>query len=193
MDYRTRYPRTVVLEGGRAGGGGSRGGADGPATDPVRASEQLHLVVTESPDRLCRIFAGEGFTKVRFEHKRPSQLGSGLSRKIGGPWEMHMRMSRMGAGREIMIHAEVEVSRDYMQHLFSQRAPVVYEVARILEGNRVGYRIWSQGAGRYVSEVVADYRVRLSAPGLPAFAWKPVVFAIGTVGVFYLAKYLLTI
>ena len=44
---------------------------------------------------------------------------------------MHIRMVDLKKGL-IGIHAEIEVSRDYLQHLFSQRTPVVYEVEEIL-------------------------------------------------------------
>ncbi len=79
-----------------------------------------------------KIFTAEGFTKVKLEHKQPDQIGSGINLKLKKPWEMHIRMVTLDKGR-IGIHAEVEVSRDYLQHLFSQRTPVVYEVEEILK------------------------------------------------------------
>ncbi len=183
MEYHTKYPKTIVLEKGRK---------ERLAADSRQGVEQLHVIAKERFERLYRVFRDEGFTRVKFEHKRPLQLGSGLSLKLGKPWEMHVRMSRMD-GERVMIHAEVEVSRDYMQHLFSQRTPVVYEVIKILEGNQIECRIWNQRIKKYVSAVMENYRIRLSTPSLPAFAWKPMVFSIGTVGLFYLIKYLLTI
>jgi hypothetical protein len=42
----------------------------------------------------------------------------------------------------IGIHAEVEVSRDYLQHLFSQRTPVVYEIEEILKKYQIEYNFW---------------------------------------------------
>ena len=37
---------------------------------------------------MMKIFS-EGFTKVKFEHKQPDQIGHGLNLKLKKPWEMH--------------------------------------------------------------------------------------------------------
>ena len=157
--------------------------------DSRNGIEQLYVVVKEKFEKIHEVFQSEGFVRVKFEHKQPAQLGSGLSLKLNKPWEMHLRLSKMDT-ENIMIHAEVEVSRDYMQHLFSQRTPVVYEVIKILDKNKIESKLWN---GKYVKTTVENYKVRLSTPSLPAFAWKPMVYSIGTVGLFYLVKYLLTI
>jgi len=183
VEYRTRYPKTVLV---------SEGGKEDLVVDLREGIEQLHVAVEEKFERLYEIFRGEGFTRVKFEHRQPSQLGSGLSLKLDKPWEMHVRLSKMSE-ESIIIHAEVEVSRDYMQHLFSQRTPVVYEVIKILERNKIECQIWNDRIKKYVSQVKENYKVKLSAPSLPAFAWKPMVFSIGTVGLLYFAKYLLTV
>ncbi|CAI9831971.1 MAG: hypothetical protein MPI95_04035 [Nitrosopumilus sp.] len=182
MEYVTRYPRTVAIQGGRseevkAGAGGV---------------EQLHIVVRRSFEDLARVFAAEGFTKVKLEHKRPGQIGSGLNLKLKKPWELHVRMVDLKKGL-IGIHAEVEVSRDYLQHLFSQRTPVVYEVAEILKKYQVEYGIWHGRIRGIVDGITNNYRVRLASPAIPVFAWKPMLFVIGTIGGIYGWKYLNTI
>ena len=171
--------------------------------DPREGVEQLHVVVFEENfEKLYQIFQNEGFTKIKFEHKQPFQLESGLSLKLNKPWEMHLRLASMNddnddtnktKNKEITIHAEVEVSRDYMQHLFSQRTPVIYEVIKILERNKIESKIWSNRIKKYVKTVNENYKIKLATPSLPLFAWKPMVYSIGTVGLFYLVKYLLTI
>ncbi len=182
MEYRTTYPKTVsFLDGLR-----HRIDVDG------RGVEQLHIVVRRSFDDLARIFASEGFTKVKFEHRQPGQIGSGLNLKLKKPWEMHVRMVDLKKGL-IGIHAEVEVSRDYLQHLFSQRTPVIYEVEEILKKYQVDYRIWHDRIKKDVHAVIDNYRVKLAMPGLPVFAWKPMLFMIATVGALYGWKYLNTI
>lgn len=182
MEYDTRYPRTLILGQGRQ---------DKIRIDPTRGVQQLHIRVHEKFDTLHRILLGEGFCRVNFEHKQPRQLGPGLSLKLIRPWEMHVRLSESDDG--ILIHAEVEVSRDYMQHLFSQRTPVVYETISILERHGVKCTIWNADTGEHAESVLDNYKIRLASPVLPAFAWKPMVFSIGTVGVFYLIKYLFTV
>ena len=93
----------------------------------------------------------------------------------------------------IGIHAEVEVSRDYLQHLFSQRTPVVYEVAEILSKYQVEYKLWHDRIKKDVHDIIDNYKVKLANPLLPVFAWKPMLFVIGTIGAFYGWKYLDTI
>jgi len=139
-----------------------------------------------------KIFSKEGFTKVKFEHKQPFQLGNGLSLKLKKPWELHVRFVDMKKGL-IAIHAEVEVSRDYLQHLFSQRTPVIYEIEEMLKKHKIDYKIWNTRIKKYVQTVFDNYKVKLSTPNIPVFAWKPMLFVIATVGFFYLWKYINTI
>ncbi len=183
MEYNTKYPKTVVLEDGTE---------QKLTVDPRQGIEQLHIVVKEKFEKIYGIFQNRGFTKVKFEHKQPSQLGNGLSLKLNKPWEIHLRLSRMDE-KNILIHAEVEVSRDYMQHLFSQRTPVIYEVIEILKQNKIESKIWNVRIKKYVKNTIENYKVKLQNPALPTFAWKPMVYSIGVVGLFYLVKYLLTI
>jgi len=93
----------------------------------------------------------------------------------------------------IAIHAEVEVSRDYLQHLFSQRTPVIYEIEEMLKKYKIDYKIWNTRIKKYVQTVFDNYKVKLSTPNIPVFAWKPMLFVIATVGSFYLWKYINTI
>ncbi|MFQ6025818.1 MAG: hypothetical protein ACE5JT_04830, partial [Nitrosopumilaceae archaeon] len=149
-------------------------------------------VVRKNIDELLKIFSKEGFTKVKFEHKGPTQIGSGLSLKLKKPWEMHVKLYDMKKGL-IAIQAEVEVSRDYLQHLFCQRTPVLYELESILKKHQIEYKIWNDRIRKYVHSVFNNYKVKLTTPNLPLFAWKPMLFTIGTVGSFYLWKYVATI
>ena len=105
---------------------------------------------------------------------------------------MHIRMVTLDKGR-IGIHAEVEVSRDYLQHLFSQRTPVVYEVEEILKKYQVDYNIWHDKIKKNITTVIDNYKVKLATPGIPVFAWKPMLFVIGTVMVLYGWKFFNTI
>ncbi len=183
MEYLTSYPKTVSFLDGIK---------DSIKVDSKNGVEQLHIVVKKNFDELMKIFSNEGFTKVKFEHKQPLQIGNGLSLKLKKPWEMHLRMSQIKKDL-IAIHAEVEVSRDYLQHLFSQRTPVIYELTEMLKKHNVEYKIWNSQIKKYVQTVFDNYRVKLSTPSIPVFAWKPMLFVIGTVGSFYLWKYLHTI
>lgn len=183
MEYLTTYPKTISFLDGLK---------HRVQVDSENGVEQLHIVVKKNFDELWKIFTSEGFTKVKFEHKQPDQIGSGLNLKLRKPWEMHVRLVDLKKGF-IGIHAEVEVSRDYLQHLFSQRTPVVYEIEEILKKYQIEYNIWHDKVKKTVQTIFDNYKVKLATPALPVLAWKPMLFVIGTVGIFYLWKYLNTI
>ena len=183
MEYLTTYPKTISFMDGIT---------DKIKADSTTGVEELQVVVKKSLDDLMKIFKSEGFTRVKFEHKKPSQIGHGLNLKLKKPWEMHVKFADMKNGL-IAIHAEVEVSRDYLQHLFCQNTPVIYEIEEMLKKHQIDYKIWNKRISKYVHTIFDNYKIKLSTPNIPVFAWKPMVFAIGTVGVFYLWKYLITI
>jgi hypothetical protein len=183
MEYLTTYPKTISFIDGLK---------DIIRLDNQTGVEHLHIVVKKNIDELLKIFKSEGFTKVKFEHKKPSQIGHGLNLKLKKPWEMHIRFVELKKGF-IAIQGEVEVSRDYLQHLFCQNTPVIYEIEEMLKKHQVDYKIWNKRISKYIHTVVDNYKIKLSTPNIPVFAWKPMVFFIGAVGLFYLWKYLETI
>ena len=182
IEFRTVYPKTISLLGGKR----TRISVD------KNGVEQLSIVVKKSVEELLKIFSNEGFTHVKFEHRQPLQIGHGLSLKLKKPWEMHVRLLEMKKGL-VAIQAEVEVSRDYLQHLFCQRTPVFYEVEMLLKKHQVEYKIWNEKIKKYVHAVFDNYKIQLKTPNFPVFAWKPMVFVIGTIGSLYLVKYILTV
>jgi len=182
-EYLTKYPKTISFFDGLKG-----------VVNIEKSSnvEQLHVVVKKSVSELFQMFSQEGFSKVKFEHKQPFQIGNGLSLKLKKPWEMHVRLVELKK-ELVAIHAEVEISRDYLQHLFGQRTPVIYEIENMLKKYEIEYRVWNNRIKKYVHTVFDNYRIKLVTPNLPVFAWKPMLFVIGTVGAMYLWKYLDTI
>ena len=178
MEYMTRYPKTVSLEDGED---------NKIHVDKKTGVEELHLIVKESAEKMKKILFEEGFTTVKFEHKQPLQIGDGLSLKLKKPWEMHVRMVDLEDGK-IGIHAEVEVSRDYLQHLFSQRTPVVYEVEEILKKYQIDYNIWHDKIKKNITTVVDNYKVKLATPGILA-VMAPIAVGFG-LGVGALGAYL---
>ena len=183
MEYFTSYPRNISFLDGLKGK---------VEVDARTGVEQLTVVVKKNVDELLKIFSKEGFTKVKFEHKQPSQIGNGLSLKLKKPWEMHVRLVEMKKGL-VAIQAEVEVSRDYLQHLFCQRTPVIYEIESLMKKYQIEYKIWNERIQKYVHTIFDHYKIKLNTPNIPVLAWKPFIFTIGTVGMFYLWKYINTI
>ena len=154
--------------------------------------EQLHIIVKKNASELFQMFLQEGFSKVKFEHKQPFQIGNGLSLKLKKPWELHVRLVELKK-ELVAIHAEVEISRDYLQHLFGQRTPVIYEIENMLKKYEIDYRVWNNRIKKYVHTVFDNYKIKLVTPNIPVFAWKPMLFVIGTVALMYLWKYLDTV
>jgi len=182
-EYLTKYPKTISFLDGLKGMINIENSSN---------VEQLHVVVKKSVSELFQMFSQEGFSKVKFEHKQPFQIGNGLSLKLKKPWEMHVRLVELKK-ELVAIHAEVEISRDYLQHLFGQRTPVIYEIENMLKKYEIEYRVWNNRIKKYVHTVFDNYRIKLVTPNLPVFAWKPMLFVIGTIGSMYLWKYLDTI
>ena len=183
MQYVTKYPKTVSF---------GNGDDNKIHVDKKTGVEELHLIVKESAEKMRKILFNEGFTTVKFEHKQPLQIGDGLSLKLKKPWEMHVRLFS-NTKNSISIQGEVEISRDYLQHLFSQRTAVIYEIETILKRNGIKYDILNKRISKYVNKVLDEYRIELTTPDIPVFAWKPMLFMIGTVGAMYLWKYLHTL
>lgn len=182
VEFCTRYPKTVYVQGQK----------EKIFVDSKNGVEQLTLVVKKSVEDLLRILSNEGFTKIKFEHKHPFQIGSGMSLKLSRPWELHVRLLDMKKGL-VGIQAEIEVSRDYLQHLFCQRTPVTYEIEKLLRKHQIQYKLWNERIKKYVQTVFDNYVIKLITPSFPVFAWKPMLYVISTVGVLYLWKYLNTI
>ena len=182
-EYLTKYPKTISFLDGLKGMINIENSSN---------VEQLHVVVKKNASELFRMFLQEGFSKVKFEHKQPFQIGNGLSLKLKKPWELHVRLVELKK-ELVAIHAEVEVSRDYLQHLFGQRTPVIYEIENMLKKYEIDYKVWNNKIKKYVQTVFDNYKIKLVTPNLPVFAWKPMLFVIGTIGAMYLWKYLDTI
>ena len=90
VEYLTKYPKTVSFLDVVCG---SLKGI--VKINNISSVEQLHVVVKKNADELFKIFLKEGFTKIKFEHKQPFQIGNGLSLKLKKPWEMHVRFVKL--------------------------------------------------------------------------------------------------
>ena len=100
-----------------------------------------------------------------------------------------MRLLEMQQGL-IAIQAEVEISRRYIQHIRSVRAPVIYEVESILKKHKIEYQIWHAKLRQYITSVIDNHQITLSAPRLPPIPWKSMAGSVVTLSLIYLAKFL---
>jgi hypothetical protein len=81
----------------------------------------------------------------------------------------------------IAIQAEVEISRKYIQHIRSVRAPVIYEIESILKKHSIEYRIWNSKVRDYITNIIDNHQIKLNAPKLPAIPWKPMICVAVTI------------
>ena len=146
--------------------------------------DQLFLMVKIKKDEIIKTLDLEGFKVVKFENKKPFQIGSGFSKKLSKPWEMHVRLLDFEQGL-IGIHAEVEISRNYFQHIKSVRVPVVYEIETILKKHRIEYQLWHSYVKDYITNIVDNHHIELKSPKIPAMPWKGMIGFVCFVGIIY--------
>ena len=168
-EFLTRYPRRISVVKG--------------LHDLIRHEEiqfdHLSLMVRIKKDEIIKTLISEGFRRVKLENRKPFQIGNGFAKKLGKPWELHVRLLEVHQQGLIAIQAEVEISRRYVQHIRSVRAPVIYEIESILRKHSIEYRIWNAKVRDYIANIIDNHQIKLSAPKLPAMPWKPMLcFAI---------------
>ena len=178
-EFLTSYPRTIsVIKG---------------LQDFIRKEEielnHLCLMVQIKRDEIITALISEGFKRVKLENRKPTQIGHGFSKKLITPWEIHVRLLEMQQGL-IAIHAEVEISRRYIQHIRSVRVPVIYEIESILKKHQIEYQIWHAKMRQYITSVIDNHQITLSAPRLPPIPWKSMAGSVVTLSIIYLAKFL---
>jgi hypothetical protein len=178
-EFLTSYPRTISIIKG--------------LQDFIRKEEielnQLSLMVKIRRDEVITALISEGFKRVKLENRKPTQIGHGFSKKLVSPWEIHVRLLQMQQGL-IAIQAEVEISRRYIQHIRSVRAPVIYEIESILKKHKIEYQIWHAKMRQYITSVIDNHQITLSAPRLPPIPWRPMAGSVVTLSLIYLAKFL---
>ncbi len=150
--------------------------------------DHLCLMVKIKKDEIISALMSEGFQRVKMENRKPTQIGHGFSKRLAKPWEMHVRLLEMQKGL-IAIHAEVEISRKYIQHIRSVRSPVIYEIGSILQKHKIEYKIWHAKLKQYISTVIDNHQITLNAPKLPPIPWKHMAGAVVTLSLVYLAKF----
>lgn len=143
--------------------------------------DHLSLLVKIKKDEIIRTLILEGFSKVKFENKKPGQIGNGFAKKLKKPWEIHIRLLDMQQGL-IAIQGEVEISRRYIQHIRSVRAPVIYEIESILKKHRIEYKIWNDKVRDYITNIIENHHIILNSPKLPAMPWLLMIICSSMIG-----------
>lgn len=151
--------------------------------------DALYIVVKSNVDEIVRILRNEGFHRLKIcENKKPSQIGSGFTKMLTRTWEMHVRLLEMKNGL-IALHAEVEISRRYVQHIVSERSPMLYELANLLKKHGIDYKIWNAKFNEYVSSILEDHKIRLRGRLIP-IPWIPLATVLPSLGLWGLLRIL---
>jgi hypothetical protein len=177
-EFLTSYPRTIRIV----------KGLQGLIHREEIDLDHLSLMVKIKKDEIINALMSEGFKRVKLENRKPTQIGHGFSKRLAKPWEMHVRLLEMQQGL-IAIHAEVEISRKYIQHIRSVRSPVIYEIESILKKHKIEYQIWHAKLKQYISTVIDSHQITLNAPRLPPIPWKHMAGSVVTLSLVYLAKF----
>jgi hypothetical protein len=178
-EFLTRYPRHI---------GFMEGFHDFILNEEIQF-DHLSLMVKIKKDELIKTLILEGFKRVKFENKKPTQIGSGFAKMLIKPWEIHVRLLDLHQQGLIAIQAEVEISRKYVQHIRSVRAPVIYEIETILKKHKIEYKIWNAKVRDYIINIIDNHQIKLHAPKLPAMRWKPMLIFAAIIGVFNALKF----
>src|ERR671916_3144899 len=177
-EFLTSYPRTISAIKG--------------LQDFIRKEEielnHLCLMVKIKRDEIITALISEGFKRVKLENRKPTQIGHGFSKKLITPWEIHVRLLEIQQG-VIAIQAEVEISRRYIQHIRSVRAPVIYEIESILKKHKIEYQIWHAKMRQYITTVIDNHQITLSAPKFPAMRWRSMLFFAAVIAMFNAFKF----
>ena len=101
-----------------------------------------------------------------------------LTLKVTDLWEVHVRIFDDGS-----IVPEVEVSREYIEHLGPIRAPVIYDVYLLYRRVYPKLHLRYRPANKFVVKVLNHYKLLLKPPTTRT-PWIPVVagvagFAVG--------------
>jgi len=162
-DFETSYPSEIVFQ-------------DGKKLLLSLNDNQNRVLITEtttSIQTLKTIFANEGFNETMVEEKKVHQVAQGLMKRLTNEWDIHVRFLELHKGA-IAIDAEVETSREYIDHLSGKWISVIYEVTSILQRHEIKFAIWHGNAQQYVKSVLKNIKLTLSEIQ-GKIEWKPIV------------------
>lgn len=171
--YESYVPRRFVLDSGEV------------VTLPAEVVEDSlvkePLFLLWVPSRLIEVLHAH-LLKMGFEEAFPS-LPKGevhsVRRLLEDPWELHLRIYADG-----FIESEVEVRREFVEHLGDRRMYVVYEAFEFYRDLYDTFHVYYRPSGKWVVKVLENFRVRVRPPQ-SLTPWKPVVAgvaALATVG-----------
>lgn len=178
--YETYIPRKFVLDGGKV----ISLTAIEIENELIKEPLFLSHVPPQKIDDLYNYLKDE----IVFEDAIPSLPKGekyGIRKKIGYPWEVHLRLYSDGS-----IMSEVEVQREYIEHLGEKRLFIIYEPFDFYKGFYDKLHIFYKPEKKWVVNIIDNFRVKLTPPK-SLTPWKPVITGVATLTVIGLLAYAL--
>ena len=166
INYLTYYPSKVTLH-------------DGREFQLNFNDNQNRVLITETNSSLSdlqNLFLKEGFKPTMVEETKPFQISQGLVKRLTKDWDMHVRFLQIHHGL-IAIDAEVETSREFLEHLVGGWISVIFEVTNILQKYNIQWWLWHKSAGNYVKNILQNGSLILNNISNKT-EWKPLVVEI---------------
>lgn len=150
MAVSVSYPKAVVFQ----------DGSSAKTTADTWTKRQLVVETDQSEMEVRDMLAMEGFEETSMEYPKPGRLGRGMVKRFKD-WQVHVRLFQHGDN--IQIDGEVEVSKEYLEHLTYDWIPALDECFRMIRRHFGRVWIYHKGYHRYVARVVWE-RLSLDDP-----------------------------
>lgn len=160
--YETLIPQKFVLDNGKI--------VSLTSKDVESMKEPLFLIyIPKSPQEIYEYLKGRGFVDAKLAVKKGEVFS--LRRLLDHPWELHVRIYKNG-----FVDGEVEVRREFIEHLSRRRLFVVYEIYDHVK-DICNLHILYKPEGRWVVRIETNFVVRLDPPE-KLTPWKPLVICL---------------
>lgn len=130
-------------------------------------------VPPEHTEEIYKTLKLQGFTKP--ELYLPKGEKYSLAKELYKPWELHIRIYENG-----FIESEIEISREYIQHLGNYRINVVYEAFNYYKETYNMLHIFYKPQRKWIIKIEDNFHVKIAPPKL-LIPWKPIVAGIAII------------
>jgi len=169
--YATVIPRRFILE------DGTEATLTARDVEERLTRETLFLLWVPCIDTVYSHLVRQGFEKAVPAKSKGEKYS--LRKPLDNTWELHLRLYREG-----YIEAEVEVRREYLEHLTAgKRLNVVYEAYEYYREAYNKLHIKYTPADKWITKILDHLNVKLRPPNTLT-PWKPIALGIIAAGLF---------
>lgn len=123
----------------------------------------------------------DGFEETRAEFRKPGQLGRGMVRRHGD-WQAHVRLFRRGD--YVQMDCEVEVSKEYVEHLTHGSIPAPLECLGLIRRHFGKVYLYHKKRHRDIVRVLREHPLELPDPESKTSVGKALgLAALGALGI----------